>query len=164
MFTTTMHQTVKYEKHSLLVLQLQHKTFPGLTHHEIAEIATWLMESWWRVVIDRFAFNRLFSNVSEPIELTCTPMSGVFRTIDPPPPLPLASVSFPLNKGRGTHSPGVGGQYFGRRQTLYWLLQYNPSTGTPLRKSLNVQVHSLHSFLLWIAFAQFWRKTRVLSL
>ncbi len=40
MFTSTMHQTVKYEKHSQLVLQLQYKTFPGLTHHEIAEIAT----------------------------------------------------------------------------------------------------------------------------
>ncbi len=40
LFTFTMHQTVKYEKHSLLVLHLQYKTFPGLTYHEIAEIAT----------------------------------------------------------------------------------------------------------------------------
>jgi hypothetical protein len=47
-------------------------------------------------------------------------VSGVFRTMDPPPPLHPASVSFPLTKGGGsTHSPGsegVGGQYFGRRQ------------------------------------------------
>jgi hypothetical protein len=55
-------------------------------------------------------------------------VSGVFRTIDPPPPLPLASVSSPPpTKGGGgcTHSPGVegvGGQYFGRRQTLDWPL------------------------------------------
>jgi hypothetical protein len=53
--------------------------------------------------------------------------SSELRTIDPPPPLPLASVSFPRTKGGGvrTHSPGgegVGGKYFGRRQTLDWPL------------------------------------------
>jgi hypothetical protein len=51
---------------------------------------------------------------------------GVFRTIDPPPPFHPASVSSPRTKGgEGTHSPGgegVGGQYFGRRQTLDWPL------------------------------------------
>ncbi len=54
-------------------------------------------------------------------------VSGVFRTIDHPPPLHPASVSSPRTKGGGvhsaTHSPGgegvgVGVQYFGRRQTL----------------------------------------------
>ncbi len=49
-------------------------------------------------------------------------VSGVFRTIDPPPPLHPASVSSPRTKGGGrTHLPvgeGVVGQYFGRRQTL----------------------------------------------
>jgi hypothetical protein len=35
-----MHQTVKYEKDSFLVLRLLYKIFPGLTHHEIGEIAT----------------------------------------------------------------------------------------------------------------------------
>jgi hypothetical protein len=47
-------------------------------------------------------------------------VSGVFRTINPPPPFHPASVSSPRTKG-GTHSlggEGVGGQYFGRRQTL----------------------------------------------
>ncbi len=53
-------------------------------------------------------------------------MPGVFRSIDPPPPLHPASVSSPRTKrGGGTHSPGgegVGGQYFGRRPTLDWPL------------------------------------------
>jgi hypothetical protein len=50
-------------------------------------------------------------------------VSGVFRTIDPP--LLPASVSSPRTKGGGSHSQGgegVGGQYFGRRQTLDWPL------------------------------------------
>ncbi len=50
-----------------------------------------------------------------------------------PPPVPKA--------GGRTHSPGgegVGGQYFGRRQTLdYSLLQYNPSTGGSLYDSIS---------------------------
>ncbi len=48
-------------------------------------------------------------------------VSGVFRTIDPPPPLHPASGSSLRTKGGGTHSPGgegVGGQYFGTRQTM----------------------------------------------
>ena len=52
-------------------------------------------------------------------------VSGVFRTIDPTPPLHPASVSSQRTKGGGTHVPGgegVGGQYFGRRQTLDWPL------------------------------------------
>ncbi len=52
-------------------------------------------------------------------------VSGVFRTIDPTPPLHPASVSSQRTKGGGTHLPGgegVGGQYFGRRQTLDWPL------------------------------------------
>ncbi len=61
------------------------------------------------------------------------PMSGVLRTIDPPPPLPLASVSSPRAKGGGVHT---------RRAVSWWgvnisenarhwigLSQYNPSTG-----------------------------------
>jgi hypothetical protein len=65
---------------------------------------------------------RLFHKVLTYIEHRA--VSDVFRTIDPPPPLPPASVSSPRTKGGGgggTHSPGgegVGGQYFGRRQTL----------------------------------------------
>ncbi len=56
---------------------------------------------------------------------------GVFRTIDPPSPLPLASVSSPRTKGGGytlARRWGGGGQYFGRRQHWIGLLQYNPST------------------------------------
>ncbi len=37
----------------------------------------------------------------------------------PPIPLSPASLSFPRNKGGGTHSPGergMGGQYFGKRE------------------------------------------------
>jgi hypothetical protein len=42
-------------------------------------------------------------------------MSLVFQNIDPPPPLPLASVSSPPTKAGGTHSPsgeGGGGSIF----------------------------------------------------
>ncbi len=64
-------------------------------------------------------------------------VSSVFRTIDHPPPLHPASVSFPAPKAGGVHTcrvvRGWGGQYFGRRQTLDGLLQCNPSTGTPNR-------------------------------
>jgi hypothetical protein len=54
-------------------------------------------------------------------------VSGVFRTIDPPPPLHPASVSSPRTKRGGwVHTRlavrGWGGQYFGRRQTLDWPL------------------------------------------
>ncbi len=62
--------------------------------------------------------------------LTCTYIqyraaSGVFRTMDPPPPLPLASVSSPRTKAGGYTLAGrweVVGQYFGRRQTMDWPL------------------------------------------
>jgi hypothetical protein len=60
-----------------------------------------------------------------------------------------ASVSSPRTKGGGggTHSPGgegVGGQYFGRRQTWIGLLEYNPSTPStfPLVHQLVVHVRS----------------------
>ncbi len=61
-------------------------------------------------------------------------MSGVFRTIDPPPPLHSASVSSPRTKGGGwgTHSPGGdgGGGVNISEDARHWigLLQYNPST------------------------------------
>jgi hypothetical protein len=48
-------------------------------------------------------------------------VSGVFRTIDPPPPLHPASVSSPAPKAGGTHSPGgegVGGLYFWKTPDL----------------------------------------------
>jgi hypothetical protein len=55
-------------------------------------------------------------------------VSDVFRTIDPPPPLHQASVSSPRIKGGKVHTrlavrgAAMGGQYFGRRQTLGWPL------------------------------------------
>jgi len=52
-------------------------------------------------------------------------VSGVFRTIDPPPTLYPASVSSPCTKGGGytlADRWGGGGQYLGRRQTLDWPL------------------------------------------
>jgi hypothetical protein len=50
-------------------------------------------------------------------------VSGVFRTIDPPPLSTQLQCVLPPHQRRvyTTHSPGgegVGGQYFGRRQTL----------------------------------------------
>jgi hypothetical protein len=59
-------------------------------------------------------------------------VSGVFRTIDPHPPLPLASVSSPRTKDGGrTHSPGGEGVGVNiSEDARHWigLLQYNPST------------------------------------
>ncbi len=59
-------------------------------------------------------------------------VSVVFRTIDPQPPLPLASVSSsPRTKGWGTHSPGSEGVGVNiSKDAWHWigLLQYNPST------------------------------------
>jgi hypothetical protein len=53
-------------------------------------------------------------------------VSGVFQNIDLLPPLPLGNVSSPRTKGGGVNTRrvvrGVGGQYFGRRQTLDWPL------------------------------------------
>ncbi len=43
---------------------------------------------------------------------------GVFQNIDTPPSLHPASVSSPRTKGGGYTGEGMGGQYFGRRQTL----------------------------------------------
>ncbi len=58
-------------------------------------------------------------------------VSGVFRTIDPPPLSTPRECVLPPHQRYCTHSPGsegVGGQYFGNCQTLDWPLQYNPST------------------------------------
>jgi hypothetical protein len=59
-------------------------------------------------------------------------VSGVFRTILLTPPLSTQLVCPPpAPKAGGTHSPGgegVGGQYFGRRQTLDWPLTVKSST------------------------------------
>jgi hypothetical protein len=58
-------------------------------------------------------------------------VSGVFGTIDPPPPLHPASVSFPRTKvAGGTHSPGGEGLGVNISEDAHhWigLLQYNPS-------------------------------------
>jgi hypothetical protein len=72
-------------------------------------------------------FLELFpNNVSHPQSTyICTveyrAVSGVFQNIVPPPPPPSECVLPPHQGGGGTYSPGdegVGGQYFGRRQTL----------------------------------------------
>ncbi len=59
-------------------------------------------------------------------------VSGVFRTIDPPPPLHLASVSSPRTKGRGVHTRqavrGWGVNISEAARHWIGLLQYNPST------------------------------------
>jgi hypothetical protein len=52
-------------------------------------------------------------------------VSGVFQTLDPPPPLHPASVSSPRTKGGGVHTcRAVWGQYFGRRQTPLTELEF----------------------------------------
>ncbi len=62
-------------------------------------------------------------------------VSGVFRTIDPPPPLHPASVSSPRTKGGGYTLAGRwggGGEGVNiSEDARHWigLLQYNPSTG-----------------------------------
>ncbi len=59
-------------------------------------------------------------------------MSGVFRTIDPPPPLHPARVSSPRTKGRGVYTR-QGKRGWGvniSEDARHWigLLQYNPTT------------------------------------
>jgi hypothetical protein len=59
-------------------------------------------------------------------------VSGVFRTIDPPPPLPLASAFSPRTKGGGVHNrrglKGCGVNISEDARHWISLLQYNPST------------------------------------
>jgi hypothetical protein len=59
-------------------------------------------------------------------------MSGVFRTIDAPPPLHPASVSSPRTKGGGVHTRravrGWGVNILEDARHWIGLLQYNPST------------------------------------
>jgi hypothetical protein len=52
-------------------------------------------------------------------------VSGVFQKIDPPPLQKSECVLTPHQRGVHTHRAvrGVGGQYFGRRQTLDWPLR-----------------------------------------
>ncbi len=75
------------------------------------------------------AGNTKLGSVDGESQSTYICVCGVFQNIDPHPPLPLATVSPPRTKGGGVggdkHSPGgegVGGQHFGRRQTLDWPL------------------------------------------
>jgi hypothetical protein len=68
-------------------------------------------------------------------------VSGVFRTIDPPPLSTQRVCPPPAPKAGDTHSPGgegVGGQYFGRRQTVDWL-QGLPGNCTMPRNIYSVQ-------------------------
>ena len=55
-------------------------------------------------------------------------VSGVFRTIGPPPPLHPASVSSPRTEG----GEGVGVNFSEDARHWIGLLQYNPSTAVPL--------------------------------
>jgi hypothetical protein len=67
-------------------------------------------------------------------------MSGVFQNIDPQPPHRPASVYPPrLWCGGKTHSlggEGVGGQYFGRRQTLLCTLHMLVLCDSPSRRGI----------------------------
>jgi hypothetical protein len=73
-------------------------------------------------------------------------MSGVFQNVDPPPPHRPASVYPPprLWCGGRTHSlggEGVGGQEFGRRQTLLCTLYYTSTLCfNPCFLSLSVEL------------------------
>ncbi len=63
-------------------------------------------------------------------------MSGVFQNIDPPPPPHPASVSYPRAKGGWVHTRrAVRGWWVNiLEDARHWigLLQFNPSTVTPL--------------------------------
>ncbi len=70
-------------------------------------------------------------------------MSGVFRTIDPPPPLPQTSVSSPRPKarGRGVHTRRMARGWWVNisEDARHWigLLQYNPSKDKNMALFLN---------------------------
>ncbi len=62
-------------------------------------------------------------------------VSGVFRTIDPSPPSECVLLP-PHQRPGGAHSPGgegVGGQYFGRCQTLDWWIGFLQAGGGHIR-------------------------------
>ncbi len=70
---------------------------------------------------------------------------GVFRTIDPPPPLHPARVSSPRTKSGGVHTPRAvrGWGVNNSEDASHWigLLQYNPST------ELSVHAHPYHAHI-----------------
>ncbi len=69
-------------------------------------------------------------------------VSGVFKNIDPPPPVRPASVSSPRTKGRGVHTRravrGVGGSIFWKtpdiRLASYSIIPLRDRLSTPLTK------------------------------
>ncbi len=77
-------------------------------------------------------------------------VSGVFRTILLTPPPSTQLVCPPPHQRRGgTHSPGgegVGGQYFGRRQTLDWPLTVKSLYGMYHGSAASEHTHK-HRFL-----------------
>ncbi len=85
--------------------------------------------------LHKFSFYRLnASHCCRHKVLTCIEyraVSGIFRTIETPPPPSTQGCVLPRTKRGGVHTHcavrgWAGGQYFGRR--LIGLLQYNPST------------------------------------
>jgi hypothetical protein len=65
-----------------------------------------------------------------------------YRTIDPAPLSTQRVCPPPAPKAGGTHSPGgegVGSQYFGRRQTLDWLLTVKSLYGQELKNAITCQ-------------------------
>jgi hypothetical protein len=108
--------------HFLQYFHLLLKTVKG-ERASVLKFTIFVREKWSGDTLNN---NILFSKHKVLTYIEYRAVSDVFRTIDPLPPLHPASVSSPPPQRRGdTHSPGdkgVGGQYFGRRQTLDWPL------------------------------------------
>jgi len=82
---------------------------------------------------------RFIDNGTKYLHIEFRAVSGVFRTIDPPPPLHPASGSSLRTKGGGTHSPGgegVGVNISEHARQWKGLLQYNPSTLAIMKKNI----------------------------
>jgi hypothetical protein len=101
-----------------------------VSHYACAYVCIWCSKCGHALLHLRMVY---LPNISFPVRGCTTKylhieyraVSGVFRTIHPPPLSTQRVCPPPAPKAGGTHSPGgeeVEGQYFGRRQTLDWPL------------------------------------------
>ncbi len=132
--TSTQNSTVIESKSSLLLFDTVSTTFipVKLLYHRkkgVVEVKVHCRTFYGFTVFTLWKERRDYKVLTY---LEYRAASGVFRTIDPPPPLPLASVSSPHTKSGGVHTRrGVRGWGVNiSEDARHWigLLKYNPST------------------------------------